>query len=428
MPAVSNAQLLSRAVELMPGGVNSPVRAYGPVGGRPPFIARAAGARVWDVEGNEYVDYVGSWGPAILGHAHPDVVAAVCEAARHGMSFGAPTAAEVELAGLIVERVPSVEMVRLVNSGTEATMTALRLARAFTGRNKVVKFAGCYHGHADAFLVKAGSGATTLGVPTSPGVPAAVIADTLTAEFNDLDSVASVLEAHAGRVAAVIVEPVCGNAGVIPPEPGFLAGLRDLAERHGAVLIFDEVMTGFRVGTRSAQGLYGVLPDLTTLGKVIGGGLPVGAVGGRREILEMLAPSGPVYQAGTLSGNPLATAAGLATLHRLTPDAYARLESLGARLAGGIRANLAAPSLPCQVQRVGSMACLFFTDRPVRSYADARACDTERFAAYFRAMLGRGIYLPPSQFEAFFLSTAHTEDDVDRTIAANAESLREAFG
>lgn len=426
MSDASNSELFAAAVGLIPGGVNSPVRAYGPVGGDPPFIARAAGARVWDVEGNEYVDYVGSWGPLILGHAHPRVVESVCEAARRGTSFGAPTAAEVELARLIVERVPSVELVRLVNSGTEATMTALRLARAFTGRDRVIKFAGCYHGHADAFLVKAGSGATTLGMPTSPGVPNGVVADTLTAEFNDLESVRAALEAHAGRVAAVIIEPVCGNAGVIPPEAGFLAGLRELATENGALLIFDEVMTGFRVGPQSAQGLYGVLPDLTTLGKVIGGGLPVGAVGGRQEIMRQLAPVGPVYQAGTLSGNPLATAAGLATLGGLTPESYERLETLAARLEAGIRKNLGELSLPYRYQRVGSMACLFFTDGPVRCYGDAQACDTGRFAAYFRAMLRSGIYLPPSQFEAFFISTAHTEDDIDRTVAANLEALRAA--
>ena len=424
MPDMSNSKLLATAVGVIPGGVNSPVRAYGPVGGDPPFVARASGSHIWDVEGNEYVDYVGSWGPLILGHAPAQVIESVCAAARNGTSFGAPTVAEVELALLVVKRVPSVEMVRFVNSGTEAAMTALRLARAFTGRDKVIKFAGCYHGHADAFLVKAGSGATTLGTPTSPGVPGSVVADTLTAEFNDLGSVRSLLCAHPGKVAAIFVEPVCGNAGVIPPQPGFLEGLRELADADGAVLVFDEVMTGFRVGPSSAQGLYGVMPDLTTLGKVIGGGMPVGAVGGSAEIMRQLAPVGPVYQAGTLSGNPLAMAAGLATLRALTDECYEWLELLAARLEEGIRKNLVELSCPWRYQRVGSMGCLFFTDRIVRCYGDALTCDTERFAAYFRAMLERGIYLPPSQFETFFVSAAHTAEEIDRTIAANGEALR----
>ncbi len=419
----TSADLLARAIDLIPGGVNSPVRAFGPVGGRPPLSARRRGARNYDVEGNEYVDYVGSWGPLILGHAHPDVVAAVCRATEGGTSFGAPTAAEVEMAELITERVPSVEMVRLVNSGTEATMTALRLARAFTGRPKVVKFSGCYHGHADAFLVKAGSGAATLGTPTSPGVPASVVADTLTAELNDLASVEALFRVHEGQVAAVIVEPVVGNAGLVPPAPGFLDGLLNLAHDAGALLILDEVMTGFRLAPGGAQELYGLRPDLTTMGKVIGGGMPIGAVGGRADIMRMLAPVGPVYQAGTLSGNPVAVAAGLATLKLLTPDVYARLEGLSARLEAGVRANLGRLSLPWQYQRVGSMACLFFTDRPVRCWADADSCDRDRFAAYCRAMLAAGIYLPPSQFETFFISTAHTEDDIDRTIEANGAAL-----
>jgi glutamate-1-semialdehyde 2,1-aminomutase len=422
----TSAKLFAAAQKLMPGGVNSPVRAFGPIGGQPPFIARGAGARIWDVEGNEYIDYVGSWGPLILGHAHPDVVAAVCRAAEGGTSFGAPTAAEVELARLIVDRVPSVEMVRLVNSGTEATMTALRLARAFTGRPKLIKFTGCYHGHADAFLVKAGSGAATLGVPTSPGVPPGVVADTLTAELNDLASVEALFSAHAGQVAAVIIEPVVGNAGLIPPEPGFLDGLLELTHDNGALLILDEVMTGFRVAPGGAQELYGISPDLTTLGKVIGGGLPIGAVGGRRDVMQMLAPVGPVYQAGTLSGNPVAVAAGLATLKLLGPEVYARLEALSARLEAGVRANLRRLSLPWQFQRVGSMACLFFTDRPVRNWTDADTCDRDRFAAYCRAMLAAGIYLPPSQFETFFVSAAHTEEDVNRTVEASRKALQAA--
>jgi glutamate-1-semialdehyde 2,1-aminomutase len=432
MTATSSAELFAEAVKVMPGGVNSPVRAFGPVGGSPRFIARAAGARVWDVEGNSYVDYVGSWGPLILGHAHPKVVAAVCDAAERGLSFGAPTAREVTLAKMIIERIPSIQMVRLVNSGTEATMTALRIARGFTRREKVIKFAGCYHGHSDAFLVKAGSGAATLGVPTSPGVPAAIAAQTAAVEFNDLDAVRDIFSKSPHEVAAVIVEPICGNAGVIlpepacPPEAGFLEGLRELCAANGALLIFDEVMTGFRIRPGSAQALYGITPDLTTLGKIVGGGLPIGAVGGRADIMKLLAPAGPVYQAGTLSGNPAAVAAGIATLRGLNGAIYDRLEALGARLEAGIRGNLARLSLPWQFQRAGSMATLFFTDRPVKSMCDAATCDTKKFAAYFRAMLERGIYLPPSQFEAFFLSAAHTEEDIDRTVAANREALEAA--
>jgi glutamate-1-semialdehyde 2,1-aminomutase len=420
----SNAELFARAAQVIPGGVNSPVRAFGSVGSNPRFIRCGKGARLWDVEGNEYIDYVGSWGPLILGHAHPKVIREVCRAARCGASFGAPTPGEVELAELIVERIPSIRRVRLVNSGTEATMTALRLARAFTGRSKVIKFTGCYHGHADAFLVKAGSGAATLGTPTSPGVPPSVAADTLTTQFNDLESVESLFAAHASGVAAVIVEPVCGNAGVIAPQPGFLEGLRKLAAEHGALLIFDEVMTGFRLGPGGAQGLYGIEPDLTTLGKIVGGGLPIGAVGGRREIMEMLAPAGPVYQAGTLSGNPIAVAAGLTTLRMLDAGLYKKLETLANRLEEGIRCNLSKLSLPYQYQRVGSMACLFFTERAVNRYEDAEKADRKRFAEYFQAMLKEGIYLPPSQFEAFFISAAHTRKDIDRTIEANYKALK----
>jgi glutamate-1-semialdehyde 2,1-aminomutase len=420
----SSRELFAEAEKIIPGGVNSPVRAFGAVGGSPRFIARAASAHLWDVEGKSYIDYVGSWGPLILGHAQPEVVAAVCDAARLGTSFGAPTAGEVTLAQMIIARIPSIQMVRLVNSGTEATMTALRLARAFTRRDKVIKFSGCYHGHADAFLVKAGSGAATLGVPTSPGVPAAVAAETAAVEFNDPGAVAEIFGESAEEVAAVIVEPICGNSGVILPEPGFLESLRDQCAAHGALLIFDEVMTGFRIRPGSAQALYGITPDLTTLGKIIGGGLPIGAVGGRADIVKLLAPSGPVYQAGTLSGNPVAVAAGLATLRGLNAQVYDRLESLGARLESGIRGNLARLNLPYHFQRAGSMATLFFTDRPVKSFADAKSCDTKRFAAYFRAMLDRGIYLPPSQFEAFFISAAHTDEDIDRTVAANLSALQ----
>ena len=419
MAVSSNSEMLAQGQKVIPGGVNSPVRAFGAVGIEPRFIARAAGAHIWDVEGKEYIDYVGSWGPLILGHAYEPVVEAVCQAAGRGTSFGAPTAAEVELAELVCERVGSVEMVRLVNSGTEATMTAVRLARAFTNRAKIIKFIGGYHGHADAFLVKAGSGVATLGTPTSPGVPEAVVADTLTAEFNDLDAVASLFQAYGSQIAAVIVEPICGNAGVIPPADGFLQGLRKLTISEGAVLIFDEVMTGFRVGSSGGQGLFGITPDLTTFGKIIGGGLPIGGVGGQAKIMKQLAPEGPVYQAGTLSGNPLAVAAGLATLKALNNDTYDKLEALAARLEAGFLANLTKLSLPYRFGRVGSMCCLFFTEQPVQNYQQASCSDSKRFATYFRAMLEEGIYLPPSQFEAFFVSTAHTTEDIDRTIEAN---------
>ena len=415
---------MAEARRVIPGGVNSPVRAFNAVGIEPRFIARGAGSRLWDVEGREYIDFVGSWGPLIHGHAYGPVVEAICQAADKGTSFGAPTAAEVELAQLVCERVASVQMLRLVNSGTEATMTAVRLARAFTGRSKIVKFIGAYHGHADTFLVKAGSGAATLGTPTSPGVPEVVVADTLTAEFNDLEAVDSLFKANSGQIAAVIVEPVCGNAGVIPPQDGFLQSLRDLTASQGAVLIFDEVMTGFRVGPDGAQGLYGVIPDLTTFGKIIGGGLPIGAIGGAAEIMKQLAPVGPVYQAGTLSGNPIAVAAGLASLRALDGEVYSKLESLASRLENGFRGNLAELSLPFQYQRVGSMACLFFTEQPVGDYSQANSSDTERFARYFRAMLEQGIYLPPSQFEAFFISAAHDPEDIEKTIEANLQALR----
>ncbi len=424
MNTQNNSQLMAEARKVIPGGVNSPVRAFGPVGIEPRFITRAAGARLWDVEGKQYLDYVGSWGPLIHGHAYGPVVEAVCQAAAKGTSFGAPTAAEVELAQLLCQRVNSVEMLRLLNSGTEATMTAVRLARAFTRRSKIIKFTGAYHGHADTFLVKAGSGAATLGTPTSPGVPDAVVADTLTAEFNDLQALRSRFKANSGQIAAVIVEPVCGNAGVIPPQDGFLQGLRDLTVAQGTVLIFDEVMTGFRLGPSGAQGLYHINPDLTTFGKIIGGGLPIGALGGTAQIMKLLAPLGPVYQAGTLSGNPIAVAAGLATLRALNDDIYNKLEALAGSLEKGLKDNLAKLSLPYQFQRVGSMACLFFTDQPVGNHAQASSSDTERFAAYFRAMLEQGIYLPPSQFEAFFISAAHTFEDIDRTIEANLRALR----
>jgi len=421
--------LFARALDLIPGGVNSPVRAFRSVGCSPLFIAKGEGSRIRDVDGNEYIDYVGSWGPMILGHAHPRVIDAVRRAAGSGTSFGAPTVLEVSLAELITRLVPSVEMVRMVNSGTEATMSALRLARAYTGRDRLIKFEGCYHGHADPFLIRAGSGAMTLSVPDSPGVPAAVASLTLTAGFNNLESVAALFRAHPGEVAALIVEPVVGNMGCVPPEPGFLEGLRRICTGEGTVLIFDEVMTGFRVAPGGAQERYGVRPDLTTLGKIIGGGLPVGAYGGKREIMSLVAPAGPVYQAGTLSGNPLAMTAGLETLSILAadPGIYNLLEQRSRRLEEGIAGTIRSLGLPLTQNRTGSMSTLFFTPAPVRDYAGALGADTKRFAAYFREMLRRGIYCAPSQFEAGFVSAAHTDDDIDRTIEANREALRAAF-
>lgn len=414
--------LFAAAQEVLPGGVDSPVRAFRAVGGSPVFIARGSGSRVWDVDGNQYIDYLGSWGPLIAGHAHPRVVAALQDAATRGTSYGAPTELEVSLAELVVSALPSVEMVRFVNSGTEATMSALRLARAFTGRDKIIKFDGCYHGHADGLLVKAGSGVATLGLPDSPGVPASYAEHTLVAPYNDLPSVSALFDAYPDGVAAVIVEPVAANMGVVPPAPGFLAGLRSLTEAHGALLIFDEVVTGFRVGWGGAQSLFGVRPDLTCLGKVIGGGLPVGAYGGRREIMEMVAPVGPVYQAGTLSGNPLAMTAGIETLKLLREEgAYSRLEALGTRLADGLAAAAEKAGVPVSCNRVGSVITMFFTDREVTDYASARTADAARYAQYFGAMLDRGVYLAPSQFEAGFVSLAHTEGDVDRTIALAGE-------
>jgi glutamate-1-semialdehyde 2,1-aminomutase len=418
-------QLFEQARRVTPGGVNSPVRAFGSVGGTPRFIERASGARLWDSDGNEYVDYVGSWGPMILGHDHPEVREAVREALGRGTSFGAPSPGEVALAELVVDMVPSVDLVRFVNSGTEATMSALRLARAATGRDRVVKFRGGYHGHADAFLVEAGSGAATLGVPSSPGVPAGAARDTLVAEFNDVASVRQVLEAHADEVAAVIVEPVPGNMGCVPPRDGFLEALRGLCDEHGALLIFDEVMTGFRLAPGGAQAVYGVVPDLTTLGKVIGGGLPVGAFGGCESLMRRVAPDGPVYQAGTLSGNPLAMAAGLATLSHLrrNPSIYERLEGLGARLEAGFTRLLEGRRYALSWNRAGSMATLFFSPGPVTGWASASAADRDRFARYFHGMLERGIYLPPSPFEALFISAAHTEADIDRTLEAASQVL-----
>jgi glutamate-1-semialdehyde 2,1-aminomutase len=420
----SSEFLFEAAQRVIPGGVNSPVRAFKGVGGAPVFIARAEGAHVVDVDGRSYIDFLGSWGPLILGHAAPAIVEAVTEAARRGTSYGAPTADEVEMAERITRAVPSMEMVRLVSSGTEAAMSAIRLARGATGRDLLIKFDGCYHGHADSLLVKAGSGGATFGVPDSQGVPAALAALTVAVAFNDMDAVARVFEERPHAVAAVLVEPVAGNMGVVPPRPGFLAGLRDLCTRHGALLIFDEVITGFRVAWGGAQALYGVRPDLTCLGKIIGGGLPVGAYGGARELMGHVAPLGGVYQAGTLSGNPLAVASGLATLRALEdPVAYERLERLGARFAGGIADAAAAAGVPVSVNRVGSMLTAFFVDGPVTDYASAKRADTARYARFFHAMLGRGVYLAPSQFEAAFVSLAHSERDLDEAARACREAM-----
>jgi len=421
--------LFERAKLRIPGGVNSPVRAFKAVGCTPLFIARAAGSAIWDVDGRKYIDYVGSWGPMILGHAHPRVIEAVRKALLDGTSFGAPTELEIVMAEQICRMVPSIEMVRMVNSGTEATMSAVRLARAFTGRERIIKFAGCYHGHSDAFLIKAGSGAMTLGVPDSPGVPAAVAAGTLVARFNDVASVSALMGEHHGNVAAVIIEPVVGNMGCIPPNSGFLDALRQLCTREGVLLIFDEVMTGFRLAPGGAQELYGVKPDLTTLGKIIGGGLPVGAFGGRKDIMDLVAPVGPVYQAGTLSGNPLAMTAGLETLRLLSEDReiYGRLDRLSHRLSSGIQKTINSLGLPLTQNRVGSMSTLFFTSSHVVDDISALKADTKHFATYFQAMLARGIYLAPSQFEASFLSAVHTEEEIDLTIDANHEALKIAF-
>lgn len=420
-------ELLARALRRIPGGVNSPVRAFRAVGGEPPFIARGHGARMTDVDGNDYVDYVGSWGPLILGHAHAEVAAALRDAVGRGVSFGAPTELEVQLAERLCEVLPSLEMVRLTCSGTEATMAALRVARGFTQRSGVVKIDGGYHGHADFLLVKAGSGGATFGVPDSAGVPESFARETFTVPWNDLGAAERVFAEQPGRIAAMIVEPVCGNMGVVPPAPGYLAGLRALTEKHGALLVFDEVMTGFRVHPRCAQGLYGVRPDLTCLGKVVGGGLPLAAYGGRADVMKLVAPSGPVYQAGTLAGNPLAVTAGLATLDVLLREGtFEALEALGARVQAALERAAADAGVALTVNRVGSMWTAFFQDGPVTDWASASRSDTKRFGAFHAAMLERGVYLPPSQYEAWFGSLAHGETEVDQTTRAIAESMRAA--
>jgi glutamate-1-semialdehyde 2,1-aminomutase len=421
MPSMNfskSQQLFERAQRVIPGGVNSPVRAWRGVGGTPPFIARGEGSHIFDADGNEYIDYIGSWGPLLLGHRHPEILAAIEEALTRGTSFGAPTEQEIDLAETIRAMVPSMELVRLVNSGTEATMSALRVARGFTGRDLTVKFEGCYHGHVDSLLVKAGSGVATLGLPDSPGVPKGFSDTTITVPFNNIGAVEQAFAAHGPQIAAIIVEPVCGNMGCIPPEPGFLEALRTITTDHGALLIFDEVMTGFRVAPGGAQQLYGIHPDLTTLGKVIGGGLPIAAYGGRQEIMAKVAPSGPIYQAGTLSGNPLAVSAGLAMLRHIQahPEVYKLLDNATAALAASAPKGVT-------VNRVGSMMTWFFTPAPVTDYDTAKHSDTSHFKKFFHAMIERGIYLPPSQFEAFFVSTAHSQTDLDRTVEAAKESF-----
>ncbi len=412
------------AKRYIPGGVNSPVRAFKSVGLAPAYMERGEGAIVYDIDGNSYIDYVGSWGPLIMGHAHPEVIEAVKYAAERGTSFGAPTLIETEMAKLVCERVPSCDIVRMVNSGTEATMSALRLARGYTGRSKILKFEGSYHGHADSLLIKAGSGVATLGLPDSPGVPETVASQTITVPYNDLESVKLAFEKFGEEIACIIVEPVAGNMGVVPPLPGFLQGLRDVTTKYGSLLIFDEVMTGFRVHYNCAQGLFGITPDLTCLGKVIGGGLPVGAYGGRRDIMERMAPAGPIYQAGTLSGNPLAMAAGYTTLSLLTPEVYQQLEKMSVRLQAGFEDNARETGVPVTINRVGSMVCPFFNESHVINFETAQQSDLGRFRAYFANLLELGVSVAPSQFEGMFVSAAHTAELIDETIAANREALR----
>lgn len=418
-------ELFEEAKTYIPGGVNSPVRAFKSVGLNPVFIDRANGSKIYDVDGNEYIDYVGSWGPMILGHRYPKVIEAIHSYLDKGTSYGAPTELETEMAKLIIDAVPSIEMVRMVNSGTEATMSALRLARGYTKRDKIVKFEGCYHGHADHLLIKAGSGALTLGVPTSPGVPQSIAQNTITAPYNDLETLRKIFEIEGQDIAAVIIEPIAGNMGCVPPQPGYLEGLRALTKEFGTLLIFDEVMTGFRVAYGCAQGRFNIDPDLTCLGKVIGGGLPVGAYGGKREIMEHIAPAGPIYQAGTLSGNPLAMTAGIATLTVLKePGFYDELEAKSAKLADGIAKAAAESGIMATHNRVGAMLCTFFTDQKVIDFQTAMTSDTQKFAIFFQKMLEQGVYLAPSQFEAAFVSIAHSDEDINNTIEASYNAFK----
>ena len=418
-------ELFTRAVKVMPGGVNSPVRAFVPVGGQPVFIEHARGQYLYDEDGNEYIDYIGSWGPMILGHNDHRVMEAVRKQMERGISYGATTALEVEMAELMISLVPSLEMVRMVNSGTEAVMSAIRAARGFTGRNKIIKFAGCYHGHSDSLLVKAGSGVMTAGVPDSAGVPAGCVQDTLTAEYNNLDSVKAIFEENKNEIACIIVEPIAANMGVVLPKEGFLQGLRDLCDANDSLLIFDEVITGFRLGIEGASGYFGIKPDLLTFGKIIGGGMPVGAYGGRKDVMQVISPSGGVYQAGTLSGNPVAMSAGIAqlTILKENPSIYDRISSLGERFREGAAKLIEEKQLPCQIIGVGSLSCLYFTKEKVVDYATAKTSDTEKFGKYFQEMLVRGNYFGPSQFESVFISAAHTEEDIDKTI----EDMREVL-
>ncbi len=419
-------ELFQNAKKTIPGGVNSPVRAFKAVGGNPLFMVSGNGSKMTDADGNTFIDYIGSWGPHLFGHNPSFIIDAVRQQLEQGVSFGAPTELEIIMANLIVELVPAVEMVRMVNSGTEATMSAIRVARGFTGRDKIIKFEGCYHGHADYFLIKAGSGALTLGVPTSPGVTKGTAADTLTAQINDIESIKELFRAHPGQIAAVIIEPIAGNMGVVPPKPGYLEALRELTQQEGALLIFDEVMTGFRVAKGGAAELYGITPDLLTFGKIIGGGLPVGAFGGKREVMEKVAPAGPVYQAGTLSGNPLAMSAGIAALTYIknNPGLYSELEQKAEYLEAGFKENHKKLGRNYSMNRVGSMSCLFFTDKEVTDFKTALTSDTAAYGRYFQEMLKRGVYLAPAQFEAMFLSTVHSREDLDLTIQAHYESLK----
>ena len=427
MNTTKSKQLFEKAKKYIPGGVNSPVRAFKSVGGDPLFIQRGEGSKFYDVDGNEYVDYIGSWGPHLFGHNPPFIKEALVRAFENGTSFGAPTEMEVKMAQLIADLVPSVEMVRMVNSGTEATMSAVRAARGYTGRDKFIKFEGCYHGHADYFLIKAGSGALTFGVPTSPGVTKANASDTLLADFNDINSIKELVTKNRGEIAAVIIEPIAGNMGVVQANEQFLVELREICNEEGIVLIFDEVMTGFRVAAGGAQEILGIKPDLSTFGKIIGGGLPVGAFGGKREIMEKLSPSGPVYQAGTLSGNPLAMSAGFAALSYIKehPEIYVQLEKASMYLENGFKENLKSVGKNYAMNRVGSMMCMFFTEKPVNDFKSALTSNTELYGKYFHEMLNRGIYLAPAQFEALFVSTAHSKEDLDKTIKSHRESLEQ---